>query len=335
MKKLFNFQRTKMIDEAAFRHAPRTPGKTVLSFILFYFVANFILSIITFGVDLAYNGYVFVKSGLFVKYYEATANQNQEELEAVIEEMLEMTTIPWWFTIVELFASAVIIGACIFYAIKFEKRRVPSLGIRKNGVALELVLGASVGAIIALAAVGFSFVTGSVSFIPYKPFSTAFVVLIFACLIDAFATEILFHGVLMTSLARDTKPIFAILISSIVYAAFHALSLNILFIANAFLFSFLLGLYVFKRGSIWGATVISFAWAYISSVVFGSPLASLRETPSILSPVYNYADVISGGDYGINAGLSLTLVLVSAILILLLTKTKKSEISQFEIEYFS
>lgn len=336
MKDLFNIKRTKMIDDAAFRHAPRTPGKTVLSFILFYFVANFLCSIITFAVDLGYNLYTFIKSGLMSEYYDATKSQNAEALEEVLDKMLELTSIPWWFVCVELFASALIIGACIFFCIKFEKRPVPSLGIRKKGVLVELILGVLVGAAIVFSTVGFTFITGSLGFEPYKPFSTVFVVLIFACLIDAFANELLFHGVLMASLARDTKPIFAILITSILYAAFHALSLNIFIIINSFLLSFLLGLYVFKRGSIWGATIISFVWTYVSSVIFGSPLMSLMEAPSILLPNYKFADIISGGDvYGINAGVAFTLVLVVAIFVLLLTKTKKSELSQFEIEYFN
>lgn len=333
---IFNIKRTKMIDDAAFRHAPRTPGKTVLTFILFYFVANFLSSLITFAVDLGYNIYVFVKSGLISEYYDATKSQNTEELERILDKMLELTTIPWWFVIVELFASALIIGACIFFCIKFEKRPVPSLGIRKKGVLVELLLGIFVGALIVSAVAGFSLVTGAISFEPYKPFSTVFVVLIFACLIDAFANELLFHGVLMVSLARDTKPIFAILISSIVYAAFHALSLNIIIIINSFLFSFLLGLYVLKRGNIWGSTIIGFVWTYVGSVVFGSPLISLNETPSILNPVYKFADIISGGEiYGFNAGLAFTIVLVISIAILLLTKTKKSEVSEFEVEYFA
>ncbi len=336
MKNLFNIKRTKMIDDAAFRHTPRTPGKTVLSFILFYFVANFLYGIITFAVDLGYNTYLFIKSGLISEYYDATKSQNEEALEIVLDKMIELTSIPWWFVCVELFASALIIGACIFYCIKFEKRPVPSLGIRKKGIILELVLGILAGASIAFATVGFTFVTGSIGFEPYKPFSTVFVVLIFACLIDAFANEMLFHGVLMASLARDTKPIFAILITSIVYSAFHALSLNIFIIINSFLFSFLLGLYVFKRGSIWGATIISFVWTYVSSIVFGSPLISLTEAPSILSPNFKFADIISGGElYGINAGFAFTLILIVSILVLLLTKTKKSEVSQFEIEYFN
>ena len=97
-----------------------------------------------------------------------------------------------------------------------------------------------------------------------------------------------------------------------------------------------MGLYVFKRGSIWGATIISFVWTYVSSVIFGSPLMSLMEAPSILLPNYKFADIISGGDvYGINAGVAFTLVLVVAIFVLLLTKAKKSELSQFEIEYFN
>lgn len=200
----------------------------------------------------------------------------------------------------------------------------------------ELLLGAACGSVFTALTIGFAFVTGSVSFVTYKPFSPVFVVLIFACLIESAAEEILLRGVFMTSLARDTQPIVAISLSALVYAVFHILYLDPIIVINAFLFAFLMGLYVFKRGSIWGAIVLNFVWSYVSCVIFGSPVFGLGAVPSILSPVYNYADIISGGEgVGFEAGLAFTLILVISIAVLLLFKTKKREISEFEIEYFA
>ena len=336
MNKFFNIKRTKMIDEAAFRHNPVTTGKGILSFILVYFLANILSSLIDFGVSFVYGIVYSIKSGLLTDYYNAVEAENQEEAERIINELMAGIDVPWWFIIVELFSTALIILVAIFFCKKFEKRPVSSMGIRRGGIVLEILLGAVLGAVISALTIGFAFITGSVSFVPDKMFSPVFVVLIFACLIEAAAEELLLRGYFMTSLARDTKPIVAILLSALVYALFHLLYLDPVIIINAFLFGVLMGLYVFKRGSIWGAIVLNFVWSYVSCVIFGSPILALGSTPSILSPVYNYADVISGGEIaGFEACLAFTLILVIGIAVLFLFKTKKREISDFDVEYFA
>ena len=325
-----------MIDEAAFRHKPTTAGRGILSFILVYFLANILSGMITFAVTFVYGIVYATKSGLLEIYSNAVEEGNQEAADEAITMLMEGINVPWWLIIVELFACAVVIFVAIFYSIKFEKRPLSSLGIRRGGVAWEILLGAICGSVFTALVIGFAFVTGSVSFVAYKPFSPVFVVLIFACLIESAAEEILLRGYFMTSLARDTKPIVAILISALVYALLHLLYLDPIIIINAFLFGVLMGLYVFKRGSIWGAIVLNFVWSYVGCVIFGSPVLGMGTVPSILAPKYNYANVISGGNVaGFEAGLAFTLVLVVAIAILLLFKTKKREISGFEIEYFA
>ncbi len=332
MKNLFDLKRTKMVDEAAFRHKPTTTGKGILTFVLVYIISNLISVIIPSIIDTIYNFRRLKSTGLIDEYYNAVQSGNAEKEAELFEMMFSNVASPWWLIAVELFASIFVAAVAIFFCYKFEKRKITSMGLRKNGAIPECLLGFSIGALITAITIGISFASKSVSFIFDKPFTTFFYLLIPACLISALAEELLMRGYFMTSLARDMKPISAISISALVYTVFYIPSLNPIVIVNAFLFGFLMGLYVFKRGSIWGSTMINFAWTYISCVIFGSPALSC---PSILEPSFKHLDFISGGKFGFDSGLAFTLVLVIAIAIILLTKTKKGEISEFEIDYFA
>ena len=336
MKRFFDIKRTKMTDLAAFRHRPVTAGKTVLSFVLVAIVASLISSLIPLAVESGYTLSQASKSGLLDAYTSAVNSKNSELANQILTQIYETASTPWWMVIVELTSLAFVGGAAIFYCMKFEKRPFKSLGLRGGKSAIgECFLGLGIGIALTAMVVGFSFATTSVSFAFNSSFTTVFYLLIPACFISALAEEIMWHGYLMTSLSRDTSPIRAILISSIVYTVFN-ISLNPILILNSFLFSFFMGVYVFKRGSIWGATFINFVWTYVTTAIFGSFLPIVGTTPSILTTVFIRADFVSGGKlYGFFAGLAFTLIVVLALSILLLTKTKKKELSDFTIDYFA
>ena len=336
MKNLFDIKRTRMTDDAAFRHNPVQPGKTVLTFILVYFVAGLLSSLVSLIADSAYNLIMASKSGLLDAYTAAAKAGDAAAVEEILSELFTTIESPWWLVIVDLFATAIVAGAAIFYCLKMEKRPFKSLGLRGGKSAIgESFMGLGIGLLIVLMTAGFAFATTSVSFTLNSPLTGALLLLIPACLVNALGEEILWRGYFMTSIARDTTPLKSIFIMSIVYTVFNIIYLNPILIINAFLFSFLMGLYVFKRGSIWGATLLNFVWTYASTVIFGSFLPNVGVTPSLLAPVFLRADFVSGGELGFFAGLSFTLMLLVSITVLLLTKTKKTEISSFTIDFFA
>ena len=339
MNKFFDIKRTRMTDDAAFRHTPVQPGKTALIFILVYFVSGLLSSIIPGIVSSIYTMSKVVKSGLWTEYTAAASAADavgaEEALIKISEYALNIQA-PWWQTAVELFATAIMAGGAIFYCLKKEKRPFKSLGLRGGKSAVsECALGLGIGVLITTMIAGFSFATTSLSFTFNNSFSWAFILLIPACLVSAIADEIFWRGYLMTSLARDTTPLKSIFIMAIIYAVFH-ISFNPILMVNAFIFAFFMGVYVFKRGSIWGASIINFVWTYATAVIFGSHVPGINNAPSLLTAVFVRLDSISGGElYGFFGGLSFTLILVISISLLLLTKTKKTEISEFTIDYFA
>ncbi|MBQ3040758.1 MAG: CPBP family intramembrane metalloprotease [Clostridia bacterium] len=336
MRKFFDIKRTKMTDDAAFRHKPVTAGKTVLTFLLVYIIASLLSSVIPLIVDSAYILTQASKIGLLDAYTAAAKAGNAEAADAILAQIFESIKTPSWLVAIELASLALAGVTAIFYCKKFEKRPLKSLGLRGGKGAIgEAFLGLGIGIVITALVVGFAFATTSISFKFNSSFTTVFYLLIPACFISALAEELLWRGYLMTSLSRDSSPIRSILIMSIVYTVFH-ISFNPILILNSFLFSFFMGVYVFKRGSIWGATFINFVWTYVTTAIFGSFLPIAGTTPSILTTVFLRADYVSGGElFGFFGGLALTLIIVLATCVLLLTKTKKKEISSFTIDYFN
>ena len=130
----------------------------------------------------------------------------------------------------------------------------------------------------------------------------------------------------MTSVARDYSPAIAVCVSSVAFSVFSsALSFDIIYLLNSILLGLLLGFYVFKRGSIIGASAIHAGFAFARKCIFGANNSSiffLEKTEAKAA--------LGGGLSGIDSGLCLTLVLVLGIFLVLLTKTKDTELSEFE-----
>ena len=114
MKKFFDIKRTKMTDDAAYRHKPVTVGKTVLVFILVSFIASIISSLIPMMVESAFTFSEASKSGLLDAYTAAAKAGNAEAVDAILTEIFASATMPWWLIVVELSSLAFVIGTVIF-----------------------------------------------------------------------------------------------------------------------------------------------------------------------------------------------------------------------------
>ncbi len=325
MNKIFNIQRTKMIDEAAFMHKPSSFGKIIGPFLLVIILCNLASGLIIGFVSSTYDIILAIKSS-------SNAETFLDALENLVENPLEM---PWWMSFVSLFSNAVVIFGAIFYCVKFEKRPVSSMGFRKNDVALELFLGFLIGALLIGTVFSVLHFSGAVEFMRH-PFDNriirpSIILFFLGFIVRVVGEELLYRGFLLTSLARDIRPIFSALLTSLVFSLFNFGS--IFSFVNTFLFSFLLNLYVLKRGSLWGTIAIRFVWCFCESVVLGATgLGS-----ALFIPKYNGSLLLLTGEpgYGFENGLLSTIIFVFAIFIILLLKTKKSEQSCVEIEYFN
>ena len=243
-------------------------------------------------------------------------------------------SMPWYVVLVSLFSTGLMILGAIIYCKKFEKRGVASLGIRKTNYALEYGVGALIGLAMYGAVVLIAYLTGSVSVTQGSEFSFVIILFFLAFVIQGAGEEILLRGYLMTSVARDYKVGLALAFSSAVFSILHASNGGVSLIAliNVFAFGIFEGIYILKRGDIFGACAIHSMWNFAQGNIFGSSVSGISNIPSIFNMTYDvHQPQINGGAFGLEGGLVTTIVLIVAIGILMLIPPKKSELPEYEL----
>ena len=314
LKDLFNFKRTRMIDEAVFFHRPVTLGKSIISFIVALLVSNLIVAI--------------VQAIPLIFYLLSDINAVMDAGKGSTDALLELLdNIPGWLSGVTVLLNGLFVIIAIFYCKKYENRSPLTMGLHKRGCVPEYLIGFLIGGgMIALAlALNLAFGTVEISYISFSPIIILFLV---AFIAQGFGESAFIQGYFTVSVARDYAPIIAVSLGSVAYLLLGLASTGatVVYYVNVLLLGFLLGVYMFKRGSIVGCAAILAGWSFLGSSVFGQS----TKGNSLFFVAKSGSKYVTGGDSGIGGGLCATLILVLAIFLLLLTKPKQSEVSDFE-----
>ncbi len=325
----FKLRRTKMLDDAVFNHKPQSLLIALLIFYLVFtigqFISNVIVSIPTVAWMLSYDGFL----EMIKEYTEATmaGNDDSSALVAFVNQMISDQ--PSWIFLVSLFSSAALIATAIFYCRKFEKRPISSLGIRKKHIFREYGLGAVIGLVMIGLTFLISFLFDSVS-IKLNPsgFNPMIILFLLAFIIQGASEEIMFRGYFMITIARDYKPAVAIGVVSILFSLLHSGNneYGILPFINILLFGIFIGVYVFKRGDLWGACAIHSMWNFAQGCIIGSNVSGLSKIPSVfVLEAKDNMTLANGGSFGLEGSIATTIIMLVAIALVFLLKTKKGE----------
>ncbi len=324
----FRLKRTKMVDEAALNHKPQPLFSSFWIFVLVNIIASAIGSFIATIPTLIWMLFDAEFIG-FMKEYMAQAMNgelNEEYLNSFVASYI--SNIPWWVLLVSILSSASFIVVAIFYCKKFEKRSIASLGIFKKGFIKEYSFGALIGILMAALTYLIAFLSGGVSIkLNGEGFSFAVILFLVGFIIQGASREIFYRGYYMITIARDYKVAAAVSISSIVFALMEG-GMTFLSIINILLLGIFLGIYVFKRGDIFGASAIHAMWCFVQGNVFGTSVRGLKILPSIFTTTLNEGkELANGGVYGLEGGIASTIVLLIAIGVIFLVKEKKGIVS--------
>ncbi len=232
-----------------------------------------------------------------------------------------------------LFAMGIITVLVIIFCRFIEKRKISSMGFRKNGAVKEYLVGMVIGIVILSAAVGICLLTGALTFDGLMPnISFGAIALFFvAYLVQGMSEEVLMRGYFMVSLSRRSPIALAVVISSVAFSLAHISNSNVTVLAliNIFLFGVFAGVYILKRGNIWGACAIHSLWNFVQGHIYGIQVSGTTSDQSVLAmSAVNGKELISGGLFGLEGGLAVTIVLVVCTVVMLFTKTKQSELSE-------
>ncbi len=324
----FKLRRTKMLDDAVLDHKPQSILTLLLIFYVVFFIGEVISKIILTIPStiwmLTYDGFIET-----VREYTDSVMAGNKDDTAVIEFINEMVlNMPPWLSVATLVSFVGIGAAAIFYCKKFEKRPLSSMGIRKKGAITESLLGLLIGGTLISLTVLIAFLTGSVSIKPNGSFDFMIIVFFIGFLIHSFCETTFFFGYFTTSIARDYKLSFAITVGAVMFSLLHSSTeeINYLLLCNTMLFGVLLGIYVFKRGDIWGAFGILGMWNFVGGCIFGGKINGLDKAPSLFAlEIDTTKTLANGGSVGIEGGLCTTIALLIAFALIFLLKTKKGE----------
>ena len=313
-KDLFSFKRTRMIDEAVFFHKPVTLGKNILSFIVLMLISNLLVAVIQ-SIPL-----IFYLAGDLDAIIDAGNGSSDALLEL-------LDNFPAWLSAITILFNGAFVFVAIFYCKKYENRTLLTMGLHKRGCVPEYLIGFLIGGgMIGLALLlNLAFGTVEISFLSFSPVLILFLV---AFIAQGFGESAFVQGYFTVSVARDYAPIASIAVGSVAFLLFRleGTGSTVVSYINVLLLGFLLGVYMFKRGSIIGTAAILAGWSFLNSSIFGvSENGSSLFLTATLGNEY-----VNGGNSGVGGGLCATLVLAIAIILLLLTKQKKSEVSDFE-----
>ncbi len=309
----------KMISEAREQGKSNPPSKELLFIMIVYMIAtfasNFIYILISFLYYLTNKELLNMLTGPKVDY------------QVILEKTIELfATAPEWINMIPLFLTVFYVIGTFIYC-KTDKRSIATLGIRKANIFTESAVGLLLGFFVVSFIALFGIISGAFTFGGFNRISVpVFVAYVFGFLIYAFSEELLIRGCYMVGVAKKSTPIYAIFSSAVFYALIYFMNFGTSFIAilNQFLFGIIAGLYVFKRGNIWGAVGFNFAVNFALKVVFGFNFEGNINSSSIflVSSVKGF-DSLNGGIFGAEAGLFMTLALF--ILFGLIIKFKQNE----------
>ena len=215
----------------------------------------------------------------------------------------------------------------------FEKRPFWTLGYEIKDALSQYGRGFLIGALMFAGSVGILSLFGSVSFEQGDPSKQGLaavagvLLVLIGWVVQGGAEEVLIRGWVLPVIGARYKPWLGLLISSIIFALLHGLNpgLSAIALVNLALFGVFAGLYAMREGSMWGISALHSVWNWVQGNFFGFQVSGTdAEGGTLINLMETGADWLTGGEFGPEGGLAVTIVLVIGIAITLFWKSKES-----------
>ena len=227
----------------------------------------------------------------------------------------------------QLISAFIGIFILIWLWLKFyEKRPFTSIGLEKDNALLKYLRGFALGILIFAGAVG---ILASVGFVTLDPNGdpsmqgiaalSGVLIVLLGWIVQGAAEEVLTRGWMLPILSVRYKPWVGILVSSIFFAILHSLIPNLSLIAmlNLALFGLFAAFYALREGSIWGICALHTSWNWVQGNIFGLQVSGGElGGGSLLNLQETGPDWFTGGNFGPEGGLAVTIMLLVGILVI-------------------
>ncbi len=228
-----------------------------------------------------------------------------------------------------LFITATMIA--ILLAKVILKRNMASMGFVKANMVSQYVSGLVIGTLLFSGVVLIGTMIGALKFQGYILDGQWGILFLFfiGFIIQGMGEEVMVRGYLMPSLAARMQLKYAILISSLAFAALHLLNsgMTVLSFLNLTLFGIFACIYMCKTQNIWGICAIHSIWNFVQGNFFGILVSGQDVNVSVFSFASTpNQTLLNGGSFGMEGGIIVTIILLIACGLMLLYKRNEIKI---------
>lgn len=238
---------------------------------------------------------------------------------------------------VEGTAMFVVALAATVIVLRFDGRRsLNVIGLPWSGFAREIGWGLVLGIAFVVPAVVIAVGVGGLRYGPdagtWIEYGGTGLWAALILLVAATGEEILVRGYPLRVLADRWGRGAALVLTSLMFAVLHGANPNVgvLALANIVLAGFLLGLICLKTGSLWVASGVHMGWNLGTGFLADLPVSGLEIVDAPLIEVTRAGSpLVTGGQFGVEAGLAATVAMVIAILVVVRTEIPRSRWSRY------
>lgn len=226
---------------------------------------------------------------------------------------------------------AVLAGLVMLYVKFVEKRPFRSLGFSKEEPLIKYLTGVLIGIIMITVTVVLGQLTGAfkITFNTQVSVSIGSILIMgVGFIIQGGAEEVLVRGWMLPIFSARYSVKWGIVLSAVFFTLLHGANPGMTFmpILNLFLFSIFAALMVIKQKHLWGVCGMHMSWNWFQGNFFGIKVSGLETVGGSVLITENVPgkDLLSGGAFGAEASLIITIIYV-ILIVLLATSIKKEQ----------
>ena len=228
-----------------------------------------------------------------------------------------------------LIANTIGVILSLTYIVKIGKRSLSSLGMSKDKMLSNYMIGCFIAVLLLLAMLLVNIVFNGVS----TTFNTNFNLLLFIFLLigfifQGFMEELLMRGVVFIQFTLRFGVIIAIILNSMLFAAGHLgnADASIISVVNTFLFGILTSIMFYYHENLWIVSGLHSAWNFILGPVLGINVSGFDFPTTLLSTTVNHdLSYLNGGKYGFEASYLFAIIFVIIITVYIFKMRAKLE----------
>lgn len=259
---------------------------------------------------------------LIVVFFSGFTHTDLLGLDGGVNDAIQLTA---------LFMTTMTVIAFLLASRKYYGRSFRSLGLIRHHALRQYLLGLVIGFVMITGAAGIALATGALE---YKGLQDVSLIVIgaylLAFIIQGFSEELVMRGFFMNAYAARKGMFAAIIVNSVVFAMLHLGNdgVSILAMINLILAGIVFSLMAAYFDNIIVCSAAHSMWNFAQGNLFGVLVSGIY-LPSTVMRFQNVPgmDWLSGGAFGLEGGLAVTVIEILSILLLCYVHAKKKKCS--------